>query len=73
MWNEEAKVGPLLVLPGQRKSGPVSEADLPPLLSKISRPTLYGSQWRGGTSDKKDGERKITTQEQGLLYSRGPQ
>ncbi|XP_074553398.1 zona pellucida sperm-binding protein 3-like isoform X2 [Halichoeres trimaculatus] len=52
VWEQEAKVGPLVVLPGKPRSGPLPEAELPPVLSKISRPSLYGSQWRSGTSDK---------------------
>uniref|UniRef100_UPI0037E931B3 zona pellucida sperm-binding protein 3-like n=1 Tax=Semicossyphus pulcher TaxID=241346 RepID=UPI0037E931B3 len=53
VWEKEARVGPMLVLPGKSKSGPLPEEELPPVLSKISRPALYGSQWRSGVSDKK--------------------
>ncbi|XP_034566814.1 zona pellucida sperm-binding protein 3-like isoform X2 [Notolabrus celidotus] len=53
VWEQEAKVGPLLVLPGKQKSGHIPDGALPPVLSKISRPALYGSNWRSGTNDRK--------------------
>lgn len=48
VWEQEAKVGPVLVLPAMQKSGPLPVEELPPVLNKISRPALYGSQWRSG-------------------------
>lgn len=44
-WEQEAHVGPLVVLPAIR-SGPLPAEALPPVLSNIIKP--YGSQWRGG-------------------------
>ncbi|XP_075994907.1 zona pellucida sperm-binding protein 3-like [Genypterus blacodes] len=48
IWEHEQKVGPMLILPARQRSEPIPEEELPPLLSKISRPALYGSKWRGG-------------------------
>ncbi|XP_040918603.1 zona pellucida sperm-binding protein 3-like isoform X2 [Toxotes jaculatrix] len=48
VWEQEASVGPMLVLPAKQKSGPLPVEELPPVLNKISRPALYGSQWRSG-------------------------
>lgn len=45
-------MGPMLVLPAMQKSGPLPVEELPPLLNKISRPALYGSQWRSGVKDR---------------------
>lgn len=53
VWEQEARVGPVVVLPGMQKSGPV---EIPPVLTKISRPALYGSKWRSGINDKGVGE-----------------
>uniref|UniRef100_A0A665VBM5 Zona pellucida sperm-binding protein 3 n=1 Tax=Echeneis naucrates TaxID=173247 RepID=A0A665VBM5_ECHNA len=50
LWEQEASVGPMVVLPAKHKSGPLPEAELPPLLSKLSGPSLYGSQWRSGVN-----------------------
>ncbi len=55
VWEQEARVGPMLVLPAMKKSGPLPEEELPPLLHKISRPALYGSQWRSGTNNRETG------------------
>lgn len=44
-WEQEAQVGPLVILPAIR-SGPLPAESLPPVLSNIIKP--YGSQWRGG-------------------------
>lgn len=44
---QEAQVGPLLVLPAPR-SGPLPAQDLPLVLKNILKPRLYGSQWRSG-------------------------
>lgn len=49
-------MGPMLVLPGMQKSGPLPVEELPPVLKKISRPALYGSQWRSGTNDRRVGK-----------------
>ncbi|XP_070779338.1 zona pellucida sperm-binding protein 3-like [Enoplosus armatus] len=59
IWEQEARVGPMLVLPVEKKSGPLPEEELPPVLSKISRPALYGSQWRGGINDRRDLEKRL--------------
>nr|XP_057906366.1 zona pellucida sperm-binding protein 3-like [Doryrhamphus excisus] len=53
VWEEEQRVGPVLVLPS-KKSWTLSEEELPPVLEKISRPALYGSQWKSGLSYRKD-------------------
>ncbi|KAM6965900.1 zona pellucida sperm-binding protein 3-like [Tautogolabrus adspersus] len=53
-WEQEAKVGPMLVLPGKQKSGPLPEDELPSALFKIGRPALYGSKWRSRISDRVD-------------------
>lgn len=47
VWEQEAQVGPLMVLPAM-KSGPLPAEDLPPILNKLIKPRLYGSQWRSG-------------------------
>lgn len=47
VWEQEAQVGPLVVLPAM-KSGPLPAEDLPPILNKLIKPRLYGSQWRSG-------------------------
>ncbi|XP_041634461.1 zona pellucida sperm-binding protein 3-like [Cheilinus undulatus] len=62
---QEAKVGPMLVLPGSKKSGPIPDEDLPPLLFKISRPALYSSQWRSGVNDRRvDAEKGLLPDEE---------
>ncbi|XP_056144451.1 zona pellucida sperm-binding protein 3-like [Lampris incognitus] len=48
-WEQVSSVGPVLVLPA-RRSEPFPPEDLPPLLSKIAKPSLYGSQWRSGVN-----------------------
>ncbi|KAF0032613.1 zona pellucida sperm-binding protein 3 [Scophthalmus maximus] len=50
VWEKEASVGPMLVLPARHKSGPLPAEELPPVLNQISRSGLYSSQWRGGVS-----------------------
>ncbi|XP_071386785.1 zona pellucida sperm-binding protein 3-like [Centroberyx affinis] len=59
VWEQVASVGPMLVLPARQKSGPLPVEELPPLLSKISRPALYGSQWRSGINFKTDLEKGL--------------
>ncbi|KAM4530096.1 zona pellucida sperm-binding protein 3-like [Odontesthes bonariensis] len=49
-WEHEARVGPVTVLASQ-KSGPLPAEELPLVLHKLHRPTLYGSQWRAGNID----------------------
>lgn len=44
-WEQEARVGPLVVLPGVR-SNPLPAEALPPVLHNIIK--SYGSQWRSG-------------------------
>ncbi|KAL7379408.1 hypothetical protein ABVT39_027270 [Epinephelus coioides] len=58
VWEKEASVGPMMVLPGMQKSGPIPVEDLPPVLKKISRPALYGSQWRSGVNNRRVDESK---------------
>ncbi|XP_059204978.1 zona pellucida sperm-binding protein 3-like isoform X2 [Centropristis striata] len=62
VWEQEARVGPMMVLPAMMKSGPVPVEDLPPVLNKISRPSLYGSKWRSGIND-----RRVDLNQKGLL------
>lgn len=45
VFEQEAQVGPLVVLSGPR-SGPLPARDLPPVLNNILKPRPYGSQWR---------------------------
>ncbi|KAG7243613.1 hypothetical protein INR49_011170 [Caranx melampygus] len=59
VWEQEASVGPMLVLPGKQKSGPLPVEELPPDLNKISRPTLYGSQWRSGVNNPRLDEKDL--------------
>ncbi|XP_068574780.1 zona pellucida sperm-binding protein 3-like [Cebidichthys violaceus] len=58
VWGQEARVGPMMVLPAKQKSEPISE-ELP-AVNKIGRSSLYGSQWRSGINNKVD-------QKKGLL------
>ncbi|XP_053300191.1 zona pellucida sperm-binding protein 3-like [Pleuronectes platessa] len=53
VWEQEASVGPMLVLPAKPRSGPLPVEDLPPVLNQISRPSLYSSRWRGGVTDRR--------------------
>lgn len=52
VWEQEAKVGPMMVLPARQKSGHIPVEEVPSVLNKISRLALYGSQWRSGTNDR---------------------
>lgn len=45
VFEQDAQVGPLVVLSGPR-SGPLPARDLPPVLNNILKPRPYGSQWR---------------------------
>ncbi|XP_031168784.1 zona pellucida sperm-binding protein 3-like [Sander lucioperca] len=54
VWEQEAKVGPMMVLPARQKSGHIPVEEVPSVLNKISRLALYGSQWRSGTNDRVD-------------------
>lgn len=51
VWEQAARVGPLVVLPAPR-SGPLPAQDLPHVLSNVLKPRLYGSQWRSGIGKK---------------------
>ncbi|XP_034448250.1 zona pellucida sperm-binding protein 3-like [Hippoglossus hippoglossus] len=53
VWEQEARVGPMLVLPAKPRSGPLPVEDLPPVLDQISRPSLYSSQWRSGATNRR--------------------
>lgn len=53
VWEQEAQVGPLVVLPAPR-SGPLPAQELPPVLKNLLKPRLYGSQWRSGVRDGKN-------------------
>ncbi|KAM6913368.1 zona pellucida sperm-binding protein 3-like [Lycodopsis pacificus] len=52
---QEARVGPLIVLPAKQKSEQIPEEELPAALNKIDSSSLDGSQWRSGMNDKKGG------------------
>ncbi|XP_047428063.1 zona pellucida sperm-binding protein 3-like [Mugil cephalus] len=54
VWEQDARVGPVLVLPLQ-KSGRIPVEELPAILHKLGRPVLYGSQWRSGINDVEKG------------------
>lgn len=45
---QEAQVGPMMVLPAKARGRPIPEEEVPLVLHKISRPSLYGSRWRSG-------------------------
>ncbi|XP_063759096.1 zona pellucida sperm-binding protein 3-like isoform X1 [Eleginops maclovinus] len=48
VWEQDARVGPMMVLPAKQKSRPIPVEALPSTLNKLSRSTMYGSQWRSG-------------------------
>ncbi|XP_077475786.1 zona pellucida glycoprotein 3e [Stigmatopora argus] len=52
-WEHQAKLGPMLVLPHQGR-WTIPDEELPPVLQKINRPALYGSQWMSGLDYLKD-------------------
>ncbi|XP_075942240.1 zona pellucida sperm-binding protein 3-like [Anarhichas minor] len=58
VWEQEARVGPMMVLPAKHKSEPIPEAL--PAVDTIGSSSLYGSQWRSGIKNKVD-------QKKGLL------
>ncbi|XP_056262908.1 zona pellucida sperm-binding protein 3-like [Pseudoliparis swirei] len=53
---QDARVGPMIVLPAKQHSGPIPVEELPIGLNKISRPSLSGSQWRSGLNDNIENE-----------------
>ncbi|XP_068191894.1 zona pellucida sperm-binding protein 3-like [Antennarius striatus] len=46
-WGQEARLGPVQLLPNVQRSRPLPVEELPDVLNKISKPMPYGSQWRG--------------------------
>ncbi|XP_075936960.1 zona pellucida sperm-binding protein 3-like [Anarhichas minor] len=56
---QEARVGPVMVLPAKQKSEPLPEEELP-AVDNIGSSSLYGSQWKSGINNKVD-------QKKGLL------
>ncbi|KAJ4932418.1 hypothetical protein JOQ06_010841 [Pogonophryne albipinna] len=48
MWEHQARVGPMMVLPAKQKSRPIPAEEPSSILDQISRSTMYGSQWRSG-------------------------
>ncbi|XP_026180075.1 zona pellucida sperm-binding protein 3-like isoform X2 [Mastacembelus armatus] len=50
LWEQEARVGPMLVLPAKQKTG----EEVPSVHHKLSRAGLYSSQWRSGIKDRTD-------------------
>ncbi|XP_061892231.1 zona pellucida sperm-binding protein 3-like [Entelurus aequoreus] len=58
VWEDEARVGPMLVLPAKQKSWMVPEEEQSPILQKFGRPQ-YGSQWKSGLSYRQDLEKGL--------------
>ncbi|KAI4798616.1 hypothetical protein KUCAC02_020610 [Chaenocephalus aceratus] len=48
MWEHQARVGPVMVLPAKQKSRPFPTEELSSILDQTSRSTMYGRQWRSG-------------------------
>ncbi|KAI4800583.1 hypothetical protein KUCAC02_009577 [Chaenocephalus aceratus] len=48
MWEHQARVGPMMVLPAKQKSRPIPTGELSSILDQTSRSTMYGRQWRSG-------------------------
>ncbi|KAJ4932420.1 hypothetical protein JOQ06_010843 [Pogonophryne albipinna] len=48
VWEHQARVGPMMVLPAKQKSRPIPAEEPSSILDQISRSTMYGSQWRSG-------------------------
>ncbi|XP_068434993.1 zona pellucida sperm-binding protein 3-like [Clinocottus analis] len=62
VWDQEAKVGPMTVLPAKQDSEPIPVEELPPRLTKASRPSLSGSQWRSRVTDQVDDKGLLDSQ-----------
>nr|XP_033932280.1 zona pellucida sperm-binding protein 3-like isoform X1 [Pseudochaenichthys georgianus] len=45
VWEHQARVGPVIVLPAKQKSRPIPTEEL---LDQTSRSTMYGRQWKSG-------------------------
>ncbi|KAK2833558.1 hypothetical protein Q5P01_017447 [Channa striata] len=56
---QEARLGPLVILPGKQKSGPLPVEELPPVPHKQQRPVSYGSRWRSGISGTVDLDKEM--------------
>ncbi|XP_037332803.2 zona pellucida sperm-binding protein 3-like isoform X2 [Pungitius pungitius] len=54
VWGQDARVGPVMILPAKQQSEPIPAEELPTLLSKVPGPSWYGSQWRSVIKDKVD-------------------
>ncbi|XP_068434483.1 zona pellucida sperm-binding protein 3-like [Clinocottus analis] len=54
VWDQEARVGPMIVLPAKQDSGQIPVEELPPGLTEISRPSLSGIQWTSEINDNVD-------------------
>ncbi|KAI4798615.1 hypothetical protein KUCAC02_020609 [Chaenocephalus aceratus] len=48
MWEHQARVGPVMVLPAKQKSRPIPTEELSSVLDQTGRSTMYGRQWRSG-------------------------
>ncbi|KAK5936195.1 hypothetical protein CgunFtcFv8_027678 [Champsocephalus gunnari] len=48
VWEHQARVGPMMVLPAKQKSRPIPTGELSSILDQTSRSTMYGRQWRSG-------------------------
>ncbi|CAN9505912.1 unnamed protein product [Ophioblennius macclurei] len=50
VWGQDARLGPMTVLP-RPKSAFLPLDELPPALTKLNKPSFYGSQWRSGKGE----------------------
>ncbi|XP_037332802.2 zona pellucida sperm-binding protein 3-like isoform X1 [Pungitius pungitius] len=64
VWGQDARVGPVMILPAKQQSEPIPAEELPTLLSKVPGPSWYGSQWRSVIKDKVDEGTVQTFEEQ---------
>nr|XP_033945997.1 uncharacterized protein LOC117451712 [Pseudochaenichthys georgianus] len=48
VWEHQARVGPMMVLPAKQKIRLIPAEEPSSILDQISRSTMFGSQWRSG-------------------------
>lgn len=51
VWQQDARVGPMIILPAKQKSGRIPAEELPAVLDQVTGPSRYGSQWRSVRKD----------------------
>ncbi|XP_077940003.1 zona pellucida sperm-binding protein 3-like isoform X2 [Gasterosteus aculeatus] len=51
VWQQDARVGPMIILPAKQKSGRIPAEELPAVLDQVIGPSRYGSQWRSVRKD----------------------